>query len=256
MPSDARCITETSSSTKQDMVTWAYLDSPTKVVHYASCLAQGVCSSSKLVNTPLLHRPSQESSFKFLIQCKPDISRSCISRNWIYRGRMLDPIFLPTDFANFADVVPKSAIFSRNRGNSLHSIRGRQFFAKSAHRDSLCSCSLETIFREINSSLPVNAGWNTCCAMGSRARRSIDTSIVSQSRVQLIQCQCKSRLQTSNLGINNAFNQIAVLTTLFTSAILSVTETVPQQIKRAWLVDIPLAVHAHQNKAIFMTPND
>ena len=144
------------------------------------------------------------------VQCKPDISRSCISRNWIYRGRMLDPIFLPTDFANFADVVPKSAIFSRNRGNSLHSIRGRQFFAKSAHRDSLCSCSLETIFREINSSLPVNAGWNTCCAMGSHARRSIDTSIVSQSRVQLIQCQCKSRLQTANLGINNAFNQIAV----------------------------------------------
>ena len=145
-----------------------------------------------------------------IVQCKPDISRSCISRNWIYRGRMLDPIFLPTDFANFADVVPKSAIFSRNRGNSLHSIRGRQFFAKSAHRDSLCSCSLETIFREINSSLPVNAGRNTCCAMGSHARRSIDTSIVSQSRVQLIQCQCKSRLQTANLGINNAFNQIAV----------------------------------------------
>ena len=148
--------------------------------------------------------------YRIYIQCKPDISRSCISRNWIYRGRMLDPICLPTDFANFADVVPKSAIFSRNRGNSLHSIRGRQFFAKSAHSDSLCSCSLETIFREINSSLPVNAGWNTCCAMGSHARRSIDTSIVSQSRVQLIQCQCKSRLQTANIGINNAFNQIAV----------------------------------------------
>ena len=95
-----------------------------------------------------------------------------------------------------------------NRGNSLHSIRGRQFFAKSAHRDSLCSCSLETIFREINSSLPVNAGWNTCCAMGSHARWSIDTFIVSQSRDQLIQCQCKSRLQTAKLGINKAFNQI------------------------------------------------
>ena len=147
------------------------------------------------------------------VQCKPDISRSCISRNWIYRGRMLDPIFLPTDFANFAEscisFCPRARYFSRNRGNSLHSIRERQFFAKSAHRDSLCSCSLETIFREINSSLPVNAGWNTCCAgMGSHARRSIDTSIVSQSRVQLIQCQCKSRLQTANLGINNAFNQI------------------------------------------------
>ena len=65
--------------------------------------------------------------------------------------------------------------------------------------------SQETIFREINSSLPVNAGWNTCCAMVSQARRSIDTSIVSQSRVRLIQCQCKSRLQIANLGINNAF---------------------------------------------------
>ena len=63
----------------------------------------------------------------------------------------------------------------------------------------------ETVFRETNSSLPVNAGWNTCCAVVSHARRSIDTSIVSQSRVQLIQCQCKSWLQIANLGINNAF---------------------------------------------------
>ena len=120
-------------------------------------------------------------NFQTQIQCKPDISRSCISRNWIYRGCMLDPIFLPTDFANFA--AQERDIFSQNRGNSLHSIRERHFYAKSAHRDSLCSRLLETIFREINSSLPVNAGWNTCCAMGSHARRSIDTSIVSQSRV-------------------------------------------------------------------------
>ena len=128
-----------------------------------------------------------------------DISRSHVG-----------PHFLPTDFANFADPWrPRARYFSRNRGNSLHSIRGRQFFAKSAHRDSLCSCSLETIFRKINSSLPINAGWNTCCVMGSHARRSIDTSIVSQSRVQLIQCQCKSRLQTANL--NNAFNQIVAV---------------------------------------------
>ena len=63
----------------------------------------------------------------------------------------------------------------------------------------------ETIFRETNSSLPVNAGWNTCCAVVSHTKRSIDTSIASQSRVQLIQCQCKSRLQIANLGINNAF---------------------------------------------------
>ena len=38
--------------------------------------------------------------------------------------------------------------------------------------------SQETIFREINSSLPVNAGWNTCCATVSHVRRSIDTPIV------------------------------------------------------------------------------
>ena len=127
----------------------------------------------------------------WVIQCKPDISRSCISRNRIYRGRMLDPFFWR----------PRTRYFSRNRGNSifreicsprspLFSVRGR-------------------IFRETNSGLPVNAGWNTCCVVVSHARRSIDTSIVSQSRVQLIQCQCKSRLQIANLDINNAFfNQI------------------------------------------------
>ena len=65
----------------------------------------------------------------YLLQCKPDISRSRISRNWIYRGRMLDPIFWR----------PRARYFSRNRGNSLDPIRGRQFFTKSAHRDSLCS---------------------------------------------------------------------------------------------------------------------
>ena len=137
----------------------------------------------------------------------------------LYRGRVYrgigysgvacwTPFFCPPISRILQTWSPGARYFSRNRGNSLHSTRGRQFFAKSAHRDSLCSCSLETIFREINSSLPVNAGWNTCCAMGSHARRSIDTSIVSQSRVQLIQCQCKSWLQTANLGINNAFNQI------------------------------------------------
>ena len=102
-------------------------------------------------------------------------------------------------------MAPKSVIFSRNRSNSMDPIHRRQFFTKSAHRDSICSRSKETIFREINSSLPVNAGWNTCCAMVSHARRSIDTSIVSQSRALLFHCPCKSRLQMDNLGINNAF---------------------------------------------------
>ena len=76
-------------------------------------------------------------------------------------------------------------------------------------RYSLCSRSRETIFREINSGLdsglPVNAGWNTCCAMARGARWTIDTCIVLQGRVQLIHYQCKSWLQIANLGINNAF---------------------------------------------------
>ena len=145
-------------------------------------------------------------------QCMYSVSP--IYRGRVYRGigyiavACWTPFFCPPISRILQTWRPRARYFSRNRGNSLHSIGRRQFFAKSAHRDSLCSCSLETIFREINSSLPVNAGWNTCCAMGSHARRSIDTSIVSQSRVQLIQCQCKSRLQTANLGINNAFNQI------------------------------------------------
>ena len=48
--------------------------------------------------------------------------------------------------------------------------------------------------------------WSIACRIQTHTpHRSIDTSIVSQSRVQLIQCQCKSRLQIANLGINNAF---------------------------------------------------
>ena len=116
--------------------------------------------------------------------------------------------------------------------------------------------SLETIFREINSGLHVNAGWNTCCAMASQARRSTDTSIVSQSRVRLIQCQCKSRLQIANLGINNAFLIKSSLTTLFTSAILprhwdSTAANKERVIGR--YSEVPLAVYAHQNKAAIMT---
>ena len=150
-------------------------------------------------------------SFFFLYSVSP------IYRGRVYRGigyivvACWTSFFCPPISRILQTWRQRARYFSRNHGNSLHSICGRQFFAKSAHCDSLCSCSLETIFCEINSSLPVNAGWNTCCAMGSHARRSIDTSIVSQSRVQLIQCQCESRLQTANCGINNAFNQIVAV---------------------------------------------
>ena len=114
--------------------------------------------------------------------------------------------------------------------------------------------SLESIFREINSGLPVNAGWNTCCAMAGQARRSTDTSIVSQSRVRLIQCQCKSRLQIANLGINNAFLIKSSLTTLFTSAILP-RHWGNSAANKERVIGRYSEVYAHQNKAAIMTQN-
>ena len=143
-----------------------------------------------------------------------EYSVSPIYRGRVYRGigyiavACWTPFFCPPISRILQTWRPRARYFSRNLGNSLHSIRGRQFFAKSAHLDSLCSCSLETIFRQINSSLPVNAGWNTCCGMGSHARRSIDTFIVSQSRVQLIQSH-------SSVNVNRDCKPlILVLTTL------------------------------------------
>ena len=105
------------------------------------------------------------------LQCKPDISRSCISRNRIYRGRMLDPIFLATHFVNFADMTSQNSI-SFHWQQPLYefwlickSAIFREFavipwtpFAKSAHRGCLWSGSQETIFREICSG-PI---WLTC----------------------------------------------------------------------------------------------
>ena len=113
--------------------------------------------------------------FSLYIQCTTDISR-----NLIYHGCMLDPIFWH----------PRAQFFSRNCGNTLEPICGRQFFAKSAHRDSLCSRFAGDNFSR-NQLQPTcqcglePRGWNTCCAMVSQARRSIDT-IVLQSRVRLI----------------------------------------------------------------------
>ena len=131
-----------------------------------------------------------------------------------------------------------------------------QFVAKCAHRDSLCCRLQETIFYEINSSLPVNAGWNTCCAMVSHTRQSIDTSMVSQSGVQLIQCQCKSQLHIANQIKQCMFNQFfTVWPCCLHPPSGPDSETVPQQIKSAWLVNIPLPVYAHQNKAVLMKQN-
>ena len=112
----------------------------------------------------------------FFIQCTPDILRSCISRNWIYRGRMLDPIFDTQERNIFWEIAVTP--WTQFAGDNF----SRNLFTMIAFAPG----SLETILREINSSLLVNAGRNTCCAMVRKAQRIIDTSIVSQSRVRLI----------------------------------------------------------------------
>ena len=152
-----------------------------------------------------------------MVQCKPDISRSCISRNRIYRGRMLDPIFWPpislisrtwlprVRFFRDIAVIPWTPFtgdsFSRNllTSDAFDLARRRQFSAKSALGQS---------------GLPVKCG-HTCCAMASHGRRIIDTSIVSQSRVLLIRCPCKSVPQTANQGKKNAFLIKSSLTGFF-----------------------------------------
>ena len=114
--------------------------------------------------------------------------------------------------------------------------------------------SMETIFREINSGLPVNAGWNTCCVMVTQAQLSIDNSIVSQSRVRLIQCQCRSRLQIANLGINNAFfNEIIAV--YIPHLVQTDSSTANQEPVIGRYSGVPLAVYAHQIMVTIMTQN-
>ena len=113
--------------------------------------------------------PSQNYCY-YVLQCKPDISRSCISRNWIYRGRMLDPIFLPIDFANLADrdifheiAVPPCCIqfvgdnFSRNLFTAIAFVP--VFAGDNFSRNQLeptCQCGLEHMLCE--SSMSRGAG--------------------------------------------------------------------------------------------------
>ena len=188
---------------------------------------------------------------KLIVACRLCYSVSPIYRGRVYRGIGYIAVACWTPFfgAQECNIFRKIAVtpwiqfagdnFSRNLLTAIAFVLGQR----------------ETIFRETKSSLPVNAGWNTCCAVVSHARRSNDTSIVSQSRVQLIQCQCKSRLQIANLGINNSF---LIKSTLFTSAILSRhrdSSAANQERVIGRYSKIPLAVYAHQNRAVLMTQN-
>ena len=78
-------------------------------------------------------------------------SVSPIYRGRVYRGIGYIAVACWTPFF----WRPRARYFSRNRGNTLNPIRGRQFFAKSAHRDSLCS-------RFAGDNFSRNQLWPTC----------------------------------------------------------------------------------------------
>ena len=86
-----------------------------------------------------------------LIWKKSLYSVSPIYRGCVYRGIGYIAVACWTPFF----WRPRARYFSRNRGNALDPIRGRQFFAKTAHRDSLCS-------RFAGDNFSRNQLWPTC----------------------------------------------------------------------------------------------
>ena len=104
----------------------------------------------------------------------------CIHRGHVYRGLMLDPIFFARIYQIFADMLPGSMIFLACAVTPWTQFTGDNF-----SRNLLTTIAFVPVqlFQEINSSLSVSVSWNTCCVMGSHARQSTDTSIVSQSSV-------------------------------------------------------------------------
>ena len=181
------------------------------------------------------------------VQCTPDISWSCISRNRIYCGRMLDPIFLPLISLISLTWRPKRD-FSWNSGNFNGPRSWETVFCE------ICSPRLPLIqlagdnFPQnllwANLAYLWNAGGNTCCAMASHGRRIINTSIVSQSRVLSIRCPCKSVPPTANQGKTNAFLIKSSLTTCWYLPFCEDGQVRSKSSANAWLVDIPLvAMH-------------
>ena len=159
---------------------------------------------------------------------------------------MLDPFF-GHHFANFTDMTPKSAIF-----REFAVIPWTPFAGDSFSRNLLIGMPLirlagDNFQRNLlwaNLAYLWNAGGNTCCAMASHGRRIIDTSIVSQSRVLLIRCPCKSVPQTANQGKTNALLIKSSLTTCWHPPFCEDGQVRSKSSTSAWLVDIPLvAMH-------------
>ena len=185
---------------------------------------------------------------------KHEYSVSPIYRGRVYRGIGYIAVACWTPFfgAQERDIFREIAVTPRTQ------FAGDNFSRNLLTAIAFVPGSPETIFREINFGLPVNAGWNTCCAMVSQARLSIDTSIVSQNKVRLIQCQCRSRLQIANLGINNAFLMKSSLVdhTVYIRHLVQTDSSAANQERVIGRYSgVPLAVYAHQNKVTIMTQN-
>ena len=114
----------------------------------------------------------------------------------------------PHFFAHrFCEFCPRARYFLRNRGNSLHSIRGRQFARNLLTAIAFVPVRWRKFFaKSTRAYLSMRAGTHAVRWAAMLGGALTPSSIVSQSRVHLIQCQCKSRLQTTNLGINNTFS--------------------------------------------------
>ena len=165
------------------------------------------------------------------------IAESDISRSHV------GPHFLATHFANFADLTPKSSIFREIAVIPWTPFAGDSFSGNLLTADAFDPARRRNLLWA-NLAYLWNAGGNTCCAMASHGRRIIDTSIVSQSRVLLIRCPCKSVPQTANQGKTNAFLIKLSLTTCWHPPFCEDGQVRSKFSTSAWLVDIPLvAMH-------------
>ena len=106
------------------------------------------CSVLFLISN-LFILPKFASHYSFTSVCIYSVSP--IYRGRVYRGIGYIAVACWTPFF----WRPRARYFLRNRGNTLDPIRGRQFFAKSAHRDSLCS-------RFAGDNFSQNQLWPTC----------------------------------------------------------------------------------------------
>ena len=91
----------------------------------------------------------------------------------IYRGRVYHGI-------GYIAVASWTPIFGAQERDIFRKIvvtPWTQFMGDNFLRNPLTAIAF--VLGSQETSLPVNAGWNTCCAMVSHARGSIDTSIVS-----------------------------------------------------------------------------